>query len=101
PGHHRELHSFPTRRSSDLELEIAVKNALTLRRALGENLRLREELADRHGVDGLIGAAPAFRRVVEAAAEAAVSRVNVLLTGESGDRKSTRLNSSHDQISYA
>src|SRR5206468_12032707 len=72
---HRALHSFPTRRSSDLELvcsnsfrSSAPANAVGL---------LKQEMA-------LLGS------MVMRCGEAA--RV---------DRKSTRLNSSHDQISYA
>src|SRR5206468_10732537 len=90
----RALHSFPTRRSSDLartgeprQLHAAVRQPaqrlqLVLRERLGrveiERARLRELeqlLQDRQVVaEGLAAG---------------------------GDRKSTRLNSSHDQISYA
>src|SRR5206468_8619715 len=97
----RHLHSFPTRRSSDLELGLAilVHPALTL-----------ELLVDP-------------RRVLVPFAELALERPEVdllladllLLSEDLGlpffqlsdpgrlrrDRKSTRLNSSHDQTSYA
>src|SRR5436305_11955079 len=74
-GVHRDLHSFPTRRSSDL-----------LRPA--PRVRVEVHAADRaRQFDDHRGAA------VVAPAEAAV---NVKL-----DRKSTRLNSSHVRISYA
>src|SRR5438105_8035639 len=75
--HRRYLHSFPTRRSSDLRLDPETERSLTrLARSSGRSrsaiirdaiLRLSEETAG----------APA------------------------GDRKSTRLNSSHEWISYA
>src|SRR5207244_13305363 len=59
-GHHRDLHSFPTRRSSDL------------------GFRLEDDL-------------------VQAPAPARLGPAQLVL----GDRKSTRLNSSHQIISYA
>src|SRR5690606_42154632 len=95
-AHPRDLHSFPTRRSSDLVKEIAERfskstatvvteyRGLTtaqlaeLRRALGPNTTYRvakntlvKRAAEQSGVEGL------------------------------EDRKSTRLNSSHVKISYA
>src|SRR5688572_30950287 len=66
-GPNRHLHSFPTRRSSDL---------------LAFDLSLRTTAAERRQRQ----------------------RVSVPLGGQlldEGDRKSTRLNSSHSQISYA
>src|SRR5438105_15244293 len=66
-GHHRDLHSFPTRRSSDLHL-----------------------VADR----GL-----ALLTTVLFASHWAY--VDVLFWRSNLDRKSTRLNSSHEWISYA
>src|SRR5438105_7851460 len=61
----RDLHSFPTRRSSDLS------NARVRHRA-------QEELAEQHALGTIV--------------------FGVLRTA---DRKSTRLNSSHEWISYA
>src|SRR5690606_41990893 len=90
--HHRALHSFPTRRSSDLDVEEQERErgAVALDRGHGPalpfavragprrdfDLRGREALEPR--VDALVGAARHGR-----------------------DRKSTRLNSSHVKISYA
>src|SRR5437868_15229955 len=73
-ANHRDLHSFPTRRSSDLEAE---KQRDHLHRA--EALKLLGRFDD---------AIAAYRRSDDPAAE-------------EGDRKSTRLNSSHVSISYA
>src|SRR5205809_7818382 len=58
-GDHRDLHSFPTRRSSDLFNQVPGERCV----------RLEERALD--------------------------------LTPQRGDRKSTRLNSSHGYISYA
>src|SRR5207248_11341625 len=68
-GHHRDLHSFPTRRSSDLLFLAAYFGSSPFRDfILGADLRL-------------VAAIEAWRW--------------------GGDRKSTRLNSSHRTISYA
>src|SRR5207249_7350809 len=74
----RHLHSFPTRRSSDLDLEAAAPA-----RRPGETIALRRP-------GGRRVVAPRRRDAREPAAE-----------GRSSDRKSTRLNSSHVSISYA
>src|SRR5689334_24444910 len=79
---HRDLPSFPTRRSSDLDLPF-----------------LQEQLLDLYDMDfGIMNPLsptgqgdqnPDFSAAMAYAAE------------KSGDRKSTRLNSSHSSISYA
>src|SRR5690606_41629198 len=76
-GHHRDLHSFPTRRSSDLP-----DTAGALIAGEVENLLAKTVQA-------------ASLRVRPVGAARAVSVVGEL------DRKSTRLNSSHVKISYA
>src|SRR5206468_12940912 len=79
-AHHLDLHSFPTRRSSDLDRHGAA--------------RPHEVGADRREPPG--------RRHVRVGRLPRV-RVARPVWGRSRgrDRKSTRLNSSHDQISYA
>src|SRR5688572_32619464 len=79
---HRERHSFPTRRSSDL--------------AAGDD----HDLVDVAQV--LVGEADLVEDDVAAVAEPAEQGVGdrLRLVGDL-DRKSTRLNSSHSQISYA
>src|SRR5206468_12963352 len=79
---HRDLHSFPTRRSSDLEW--TVDRAL---RRFHRQPRLARALWHLQQV-GL-----GYLRLGQPA--------TTLSGGEAQDRKSTRLNSSHDQISYA
>src|SRR5438270_4339147 len=71
--YHLDLHSFPTRRSSDLFLLVA-RDAAKLA-AVAADLRVRGAAR----VDELVADLADFAR----------------------DRKSTRLNSSHSQISYA
>src|SRR5206468_7094216 len=82
PTPHRPPHSFPTRRSSDLPAR-----------------ELAEGLAQHLGID-LVPAG------VEQHADAVMDdqmlvRLHGEVAGVEIDRKSTRLNSSHDQISYA
>src|SRR5207302_10485456 len=72
-GHHRDLHSFPTRRSSDL---LGVERSHVAGYSMGGRLALH--LTTRRP-----------------------DRVLSLLTIGAQDRKSTRLNSSHVKISYA
>src|SRR5205085_7282094 len=88
-GHRPRLPSFPTRRSSDLDVVQVLP--------CGARLRPEVHLDLRDGVDLPAGRAPVPDPVVD-----------VLLVeeqpagdGDLPDRKSTRLNSSHSQISYA
>src|SRR5690349_23443011 len=74
---HRDLHSFPTRRSSDLQIHV--------HRAV--------ERGFRRGLQG----GQRSTRVAAGDADDVVER----RLGEILDRKSTRLNSSHVEISYA
>src|SRR5207249_11011471 len=78
--HHRALHSFPTRRSSDL-IGRAISRLLPLLISTGVKL-------------GWTSAKPSSRRRI-------APRRFVRKSGLQGDRKSTRLNSSHVSISYA
>src|SRR5688572_33074211 len=78
-GAHRDLHSFPTRRSSDLVVGLAVL-ATVFGLALLVNIFQRKQEARNP-----------FFRVVELTDD----------TVDPADRMSTRLNSSHSQISYA
>src|SRR5207249_12277636 len=90
----RHLHSFPTRRSSDLwpyvrrERPLIVVSLLALYAEIG--LRLLEPWPLKVVLDHVVGAGHHGRWVDR-----------VLATLDPGDRKSTRLNSSHVSISYA
>src|SRR5690349_24060409 len=76
-AHHRDLHSFPTRRSSDLDV------ALRAEPLAGGRHRLAAPGLPEHG-EGLVERSPPVARIEP-----------------ERDRKSTRLNSSHVEISYA
>src|SRR5205807_9611610 len=84
--HHRDLHSFPTRRSSDLHVDVERTSKIGRRR-------------DRHqtrvviDVDGVVDCF--------GGGLGGVKKIRVLVLHIRRDRKSTRLNSSHLVISYA
>src|SRR5438034_4439092 len=82
PAAHRDLHSFPTRRSSDLDQRLELE-------------QLRAELVEprRQGAVQLVQRPPRLRGRI------GVDQVGGRLGLQ--DRKSTRLNSSHTVISYA
>src|SRR5690242_20948091 len=88
-GAHPYLHSFPTRRSSDLALFRWVDAVDAIERALAELGEADEELAARLEGELVVCGLHDARRA---------SRVGPALER---DRKSTRLNSSHMSISYA
>src|SRR5947208_10200069 len=82
-GVHRDLHSFPTRRSSDLsDPQAAAAQALTMPSGQFKNQTL----------------ANIASQWAQADSASALAWVRNL---PAGDRKSTRLNSSHQIISYA
>src|SRR5207244_10904306 len=91
---HRDPPSFPTRRSSDLETARIV-NVVTL-------LRLEREV-ERFGgrrVQQPVGVANGpLERIAMIAA--GLDQLEIALIAPAEDRKSTRLNSSHQIISYA
>src|SRR5206468_12973454 len=99
--HLRDLHSFPTRRSSDLvrkrfaeisheRLDIRMPITRRMQRVLQEHVGSGELVNDAE----IAGFTPEIRE------PAAYRGLVVFFFGHDGDRKSTRLNSSHDQISY-
>src|SRR5204863_2435506 len=94
PAAHRELHSFPTRRSSDL--------ATVARPKVGTQ--------DVHRTRGHFDTSSRFMRQFDhelfhqhrdVLAAIAQRREDIPVLVEQLDRKSTRLNSSHVEISYA
>src|SRR5207244_12372581 len=76
---HRDLHSFPTRRSSDLDPDVSVR-----RSSQYERITWLNAVVGRHSFVHAVFVVPNWK-----------------LPFEDADRKSTRLNSSHQIISYA
>src|SRR5205085_10910326 len=98
---HRDLHSFPTRRSSDLkdrELmrrtpHLLIEGMLLAGLVTGAKqgyIYIRHEYHEEKEV---------LQEAINEACEQGLLGENIL--GSGLDRKSTRLNSSHSQISYA
>src|SRR5206468_10584459 len=87
-GHPRDLHSFPTRRSSDLGFGWDIDSPFSSNR--GDFLPVGS-----YGHTGFTGTSMWIDPTTQS--------YIILLTNavHPRDRKSTRLNSSHDQISYA
>src|SRR5206468_8470767 len=87
------LHSFPTRRSSDL-LSSRLRSTFFLR------YRPRRRRFARRRTRGLADS-PGNRALQETRPRRTRRCRRTCPAASRGDRKSTRLNSSHDQISYA
>src|SRR5690606_41571671 len=89
PARSRQRPSFPTRRSSDLTLGFTQIGAMKNFTGGGKDAVVATALSDVLGgtwrVEAVVGNGPPPSRGI----------------GPSGDRKSTRLNSSHVKISYA
>jgi DNA-binding NtrC family response regulator len=69
------------------EVDVAISRALDERRLREENRRLREEVGDRYRMEGIPGASPTMKAVLEQARDVAASDASVLLMGESGTGK--------------
>jgi DNA-binding NtrC family response regulator len=68
-------------------LLLLVQRALAQRRLVSENLRLREELAERGGATRAVGDSAAWKQVMASAQRASPSDATVLIEGESGTGK--------------
>src|SRR5207244_11357848 len=89
---HLDLHSFPTRRSSDLRL-------LSAAGANIEQLNTVRQQLSTVKAGGLARACNAARLITLLISDVLGDRLDII--GSGPDRKSTRLNSSHQIISYA
>ena len=93
-------YDFVTKPFRRAEIERVVKRALEKQALLAENRSLKAQLADARGrqhASGIVGNAPALRRVLEVARQAAPSSATVLLMGESGTGKELFANAIHQQ----
>src|SRR5947208_7978005 len=89
---HLELHSFPTRRSSDLGTNTA-RSSVPASAVIGANIRASRSWKSRNVATNVTR--------TSAPNDATCSQYGELCTARTADRKSTRLNSSHQIISYA
>src|SRR5690606_41913496 len=96
---HRALHSFPTRRSSDLLIHAVDGDGALLWTSHTFDDQPAKLRVQNGGITlANLDADPAAEVVIGAAA---LDHDGRLVWDEQGDRKSTRLNSSHVKISYA
>jgi two-component system, NtrC family, response regulator PilR len=69
------------------ELRIVVRDSLANRRAREENVRLKQEVGQRYGIDRVVGVSSAMAAVFEMVRAIAPTSSTVLITGESGTGK--------------
>ena len=69
------------------QLSLVLAREIDRRRLREEAGQLRQRLAARHGIAGLVGSSPAMERVCETIQQVAPTRATVLITGESGTGK--------------
>ncbi len=92
-------YDFVTKPFRRAQIERVVTRVLEKQALLAENRQLRAQLADARGsrpAGGIVGNAPALRRVLEVARQAAPSSATVLLMGESGTGKEMFARVIHD-----
>jgi len=82
-------YDFITKPLQRIQVLKSVHQALERRRLLNENMGLKEELRARAGTElrEMVGKSPAMRELIEISNQAARSRANVLIEGESGTGK--------------
>jgi DNA-binding NtrC family response regulator len=83
------------------ELRIVIKDALANRRLREENLILRREVGQLHGLDQVIGVSPVMASLFEMVRAIAPTSSTVLITGESGTGKELVARSIHGLSSRA
>jgi DNA-binding NtrC family response regulator len=78
---------YVTKPISNEELALVVAKALDYGALSEENVRLRQELRERHKLENIVGDSAAMKRVYDMVARVASRDVTVLLEGESGTGK--------------
>ena len=102
----RGAYDFITKPFRRAEIERVIQRALERVSLIQENQKLKQELAEARIAaatqqSGVIGHAPAFRKVLELALQAAPSQATILLQGESGTGKEVFAKTIHMQSSRA
>ncbi|MFQ5965146.1 MAG: sigma-54-dependent transcriptional regulator [Candidatus Scalinduaceae bacterium] len=80
-------HDYITKPFDRDELQIVIEKALKLQSLMSENIRLRQELADRFSLNNVIGVSSKMKGIYDLVARVAKSDSMVLLQGESGTGK--------------
>lgn len=69
------------------ELEIVIKRAIRSRSVEAENVALKSQVADRYGLENIIGHSAAMEPIFDTIRQVAPTRATVLIEGESGTGK--------------
>ena len=83
------------------DLEHKIENAFTETRLRRRVRRLRREIDERLGFEGLVGDSPAMKEVFDAVEKVAGLPTNVLVTGESGTGKELIARAIHERSSVS
>jgi len=88
-------YDFVTKPVNIDRLDLLVNRALHGSELERENVRLREQIDKRYGLENFVGDSPAMARVLETIKQVAPSRATVLITGESGTGKELAAHAIH------
>ena len=91
----RGAYDFVTKPVNIDRLELLIKRALHGSEVEKENVRLREQVDKRFGLEGFIGDSQAMAHVLDTIRQVAPSRATVLVTGESGTGKELAAHALH------
>ncbi len=79
------------------ELRLAIDKALQHHALLAENITLKEQLADRYGMDNIVGHDYRMQKVFDLIEAVAPSKTTVLINGDSGTGKSMIARAIHER----
>ncbi len=88
-------YDFVTKPVNIDRLDLLIKRALRGNEIERENIRLREQIDKRYGLDNFVGDSPAMTHVLETIKQVAPSRATVLISGESGTGKELAAHAIH------
>ena len=91
----RGAYDFGTKPVNIDRLEILIKRALHGSEIEKENVRLREQIDKRYGLESFVGDSPAMEQALDTIRQVASSRATVLITGESGTGKELAAHAIH------
>lgn len=91
----RGAYDFVTKPVNIDRLELLIKRALHGTEVERENVRLREQIDKRYGLESFVGDSPAMELALDTIRQVADSRATVLITGESGTGKELAAHAIH------